>query len=402
MKPQLVQLVLALSVSFSTIVASGPALADWAPGAQNQLATIDKDYKDMGTGEFTTAWGGWKRMRLMGPKLRGRMISVTTKETKRGDVQVFLSPAESKVPRPFVIYFPGIFGETGDSITDAFAAKLEALDVHVLVVPNFLAENWLKAQPIYDRHPAKTELIILDAIWKEVLKRVPPTSMSRVHVVGESLGSIMATAWVGVEDWNPRPRNLTLLWPPVELDRALDNLDIYVENSRKEECSPVLTMPLFIRYLAMPAKPTGISERSGKCIAAWGAEKGFMKHLNNLSDVMNDLRGGRAMRPKSFKQFFQVFHEPFWRLIEAKDEMMNLGFLLKKVTPQKFMDVRILSSYDDFLNKGQPILEVGRLSGVVRENMVVFNWGGHGGPIATKEFDEFMRLEFGDDKDEGQ
>jgi hypothetical protein len=210
----------------------------------------------------------------------------------------------------------------------------------------------------------------------------------------------MASAWVSDPAWSPRPKNLTLLWPPAQLETAMTNLDLYVEAAQKEECNVVLTVPLFVRYLMVPKTPSGISERSGKCIASWGAKKAFLKHLVHLSEVMSELKGGQVMRPKNFQQFFQSLHQPFWKLIEAKDEKLNLAYWLKGIKGQHIgVDVRILTSYDDFLNRGIPLSEVARHVGLPKENVVVFDWGGHCGPIGTPEFTSMLQMEFGQEKE---
>lgn len=385
-------ILLVLSILFPTNL----VFASWNAPAMAKIKAINENYKHLRSGDMLTAWGGWKRMNLVPPSLKGKFLTFKTPETKTGHVKAYLHVHPGTRPVPFFIYFPGIFGDLGDKITDDFVSKLESIDAHVLVIPNFLSDNWVRFGPLYDRHPAKTEILLISAIWKEVSKLIPLNHMTGMHIIGESLGSLLATAFSAQAELSQHhPSTLTLLWPPAKLDLAMENLDVYLENSHKNTCSDFLAFPLFMGYFLIPETPAGISEDHAKCLGAWGAQKGFVKNLDKITDTLVQLSAGRPFRSKNFRHFFENMYKPLWKIIEEKDESLDLSFWLKTIKDKKpNVNLRILTSYDDFLNKGLSLPEVIRRAGYGQDSIFVFDWGGHGGPIGTKEFVEILYAEF--------
>ncbi|HXH75749.1 MAG TPA: hypothetical protein VNJ08_12320 [Bacteriovoracaceae bacterium] len=371
--------------------------AAWNVQSQSKIRQMEEDYKNMGTGELASAWGTWKRTHLFSPTISGKVIKVPTNETRQGFVNAYFYKIPTNASRPLIVYFPRMFGEIGDKLTDDFVSKIEELNVHVLVIPNFLSHSWIQAQPIYDKHPVKTEIFIIAAIWKEMLKQIPKDNISETHFIGEGLGGILASAWAAQMDFTPRPLTVSLLWPPAEFDTSMINLDAFIESSSKDwaNCGSIGTFPTFLNYFILSDTPVGISKSDDQCLSAWGANREYVKNLHSLSTLNAHITNGQVTRPKNFQYFFEHSYKTFFRAITKKDEMLHLGYWINSIRKsQPALDVRILTSFDDFFNKGIPLAEVARKANLQPENIMVMNWGGHGGPIGTPEFTEVLTFEF--------
>lgn len=357
---------------------------------------MNLNYKKLGSGELVTAWSDWKRTKLFAPKLKGEMISVPVKESKRGFVNVYFSRNSTSAPKPLIIYFPGVFGEVGDRLTEEFVQRLESLDTHVVVIPNLLSSGWIQGQPKYEENPIRTELSIMSQIGKLINAHFPLIFISNTYIIGEGMGGILATAWSAQTEFTPRPKNVTLLWPATKMNKAIENLDSYLLSSAKDSENCFWTFPLFLRYFVLSDTPNGISEENGKCLSAWGAHKSIMKNLHKISTINSEVSGNKLTRPQSFNLFLEHSYRPLWLAMKNEEPMMNLSYWIKMITDkQPLLNLRILTSYDDFHNRQAPIAEMALINGFETSSVSVMDWGGHGGPMATPEFQEFLQNEFG-------
>ncbi|GEM_PF-2363261 len=374
-----------------------PSWAEWVPETAPIARALNDNYKNSGDSYLMTAWGGWQRL-FSWSSVKGEIVQAATSFTKTGNVEYYRYRHSSKDPRPLFILFPGIFGEPGQRVTDNFIEMLEALDGHVIVVPNFLSMGWVRGYPLYgEGDPSKTELNITHDIWRDVIKYIPESSISKVHVVGESLGTLISSAWVSQKEWKPRPSSLTLLWPPLELDRALDNIDLYVTTLESDwkRCGLFFTLPIFMKYFVMDTTPKEISQTDGRCLSAWVAYMGFQKTLRNVYTVHAETNKVPDLNPATFKFFFQSYRKPFWDTIQKRDQTMHLGYWLKKIKiEQSLIDLQVLSSRDDFLNEGFSWESWRTRVGLNENEIILLDWGGHSGPVAAKEFELLLQTEF--------
>lgn len=321
---------------------------------------------------FATFWGGMRRT-LHWKRHRGEMVELTPVNFKEA-VPVYLSADKRK--KDLYIFYPGIFGKPDGKISPSVIDLLEKRNVHVAVLQNILSPVYLSARPAgNDLDLEKSNQVNL---LSAVIDRVGVAKIDKVHIVAESLGSFQVL--MALTD--PKAKSfdsLTLLWPPLYLDRSLERFDALIEKSlpKLAMCTLWWKWP-FIAYEVIAKDRPELSESDMGCLGAWVVAEGFVNSIKTTAKLYFESKTEKVVIPTTFSEFMKTVLPEVTPLLESHDERLSVVHLLKSVDPAK---VRIVSSKDDFLNVPAEWEEL-----VKTYDVVLLPWGGHSGPLGIEAF----------------
>ena len=87
------------------------------------------------------------------------------------------------------------------------------------------------------------------------------------------------------------------------------------------------------------------------------------------------------------------YQKPLAGLIQKQSNELRLDFWLQKNQMKyKKIDIKIFSSQNDFLNKNESWDVFLTNTDLPKESLILLNWGGHSGPVATEEFWQTLRM----------
>jgi len=224
-----------------------------------------------------TFWGGFKRF-LYFPWNKGRIEHLETSLFFNKTLPVYFSKSSNE-KAPLYVFMPGIYGQPTRGLTPQFIDHLESLGGHVLVVPNILSPLYVEAYPLYQDDPSVLEVQAMEEALNYALNRLP--EVRKVHVIAESLGSAIASAWVAHDRSHKRRlTDLTLLWPPLSLYSAMKNFDKMIHQYKDSDCSLMSKISVMGKKFLLESFPTNIDEDEEKCIAQILLIDGFIKAMD--------------------------------------------------------------------------------------------------------------------------
>jgi hypothetical protein len=227
------------------------------------------------------------------------------------------------------------------------------------------------------------------------LNKLP--DVRKVHVIAESLGSSIASAWVAHDRSNKRRlTDLTLLWPPLSLYSAMKNFDKMIHKYKDSDCSLVSKISVMGKEFLFESFPKNIDKEEEKCIAQILLRDGFIKAMDQSFETYKKVSkksiGGE--NPKDFESFFKNYRPEIWRLLEQKNQSLGLAFWMEKIRKDNDFKVRIMTSENDFLNFGEDWGKFKTQFNFSENELVILKWGGHSGPAALTGFREYLRKTF--------
>lgn len=367
------------------------AWAQWQPALQTKVLALNQYtpvFKNMG---FATFWGGLNRQ-LHFTFNDGDTIAWKTPLFKQGHLPLYFS--EQKQSAPLVVMMPGIFGTTDTGLTPHAIDRFEKAGAHVMVVPNIVSNQYVHAYPLYAGDLVETEAQVMEAALEFVLGKIG-SKVTKVHVVAESLGTIVGSVWTAWDvTHKKRIHSLTLLAPPQDLSMAMVNFDEVIKEytpdltkcSRPERIWSVATKILFRKV------PLELPLQQQRCLASLvivkafmdAAQKAYLAHAVTLNDPS-------AYEVKNFEDFFRRYRPEMWSLIESKNERLRLSSWVKKIRQHSSMPLRLLSSHDDFLNRGLSWADFLQETGLPNDHLILLDWGGHSGYLGADEMDGIYR-----------
>lgn len=367
-----------------------PGLAQWTNQERQRLDLIEQKYRLIDHTGFATFWGGLKRtVRLSWND--GATAPWQTPLFKHGELPLYFSAQEHAAP--LVVILPGIFGNTDKGLTPHTVDRFERMGAHVLVVPNLVSLQYIKAWPIYGSDLVESEARILEAALEEALRRLG-SKVNGVHVMAESLGTVVGAAWIAWDTTHlKRVSSLTLLSPPLDLARAMVNFDEIINEYRTVlgTCSQLKLSWLTLKEVLLSETPGEIALTERRCLAAEVIVSAFLKSAQrSFAAYAEVMKSPSTPEVTSFTDFFRRYRPEMHALIEQRDDRLKLGHWVKRIRQQSALPLRILTSKDDFLNRGLSWAQFLDHTQLSSDHLFTFSWGGHSGILAPKELDEVL------------
>jgi len=344
--------------------------------------------KNLKAPAVASLWGGQRRFKIFHNK-SGEIFNLKSPLFKSGNLNIYIS---KKPSNKLIIFFPGIFGSINRGITPHMIEQLEKTQINLLVLSNFLSSEHISAYPLYGNDPIKTETLILEQALDFSLLQLNNKKLE-IHVIAESLGSIVASAWVSEDQKkNKRIKSLTLLWPPFELKHAMKNFDNIVNEHREanHNCHIINKAWLLTKEMLLKDFPDFLSKKDEKCLGSIVLIDGFMGSMKKSWEAHTQTSGINTSNPESFEDFFKNYRKELWDLLVQNHESIKLKTWLSKIKSDANFPIFLFTSKNDFLNKGLDLEEF-KKSGLLSDNeILVFPWGGHSGPVGMTEFTQIL------------
>jgi hypothetical protein len=357
---------------FHTVFAFSPALIEeWDETTLSHKSFLHRPI-------FATFWGGVRRgVHWDHPK--GKMVSIQPQGFSQ-EISVYIQSNNEK--RDLVVFYPGVFGKPNHGISPFVIDELEKNNVHVVVIPNFLAAPYLIAKPLGKGNPLEDEKSNQLFIFSEVIKRVDLKYIRGIHLIGESLGSFQALNVVSSDDKNII-KKLTLLWPPLNLKDAIERFDTIIQKSlpKFESCTYWWKWPMTFKEVKLKNVPDGLSQNDKDCLGPWIISSVFVNSIKETSKEVTEARSiNLHMIPQNFREFVQIIVPEISSILSKPNKRLSIDHYLKS-TRTKNLTISILSSLDDFLNRADEWGELKKNHPHLKEDIYLFSWGGHSGPM---------------------
>jgi hypothetical protein len=351
----------------------------WTPEILNQWEGTTSSHKSfIDSPVFATFWGGLRRgVHWDHPK--GKMVSIQPPGFSK-TISVYIQSNKEK--RDLVIFYPGVFGQSDHGISPHVIDEFEKNNIHVVVIPNFLAAPYLVARPSWNGKPLEEERTNQGLIFLEVLKKIDIQNIKNIHIIGESLGSFQALNVMNVK-YKHIIHKLTLLWPPLDLKKAIERFDTIILKSlpKFESCTYWWRWPWIIKEVKFKNVPNGLSSNDKDCLGAWIISSIFVNSIQKTyKDVASEKFQNLSFIPKTFSQFIELTVPEISFILTKSDKKFSIDSLLRSLKNDK-LQIRILSSKDDFLNLREEWSELIKHHPKLNSNIYLFDWGGHSGPM---------------------
>jgi hypothetical protein len=312
------------------------------------------------------------------PRGKGGVYDIPSTQTMTGIMPIYFS--KKNHPADLIIILPGVFGSAESRINTTNLEVVEKFDVHVLSVPNFFAEKYIKQKPLYSKDPVALDLKIINESIDWAIKKIGRQNINKIHLFAESLGSFMASGLYAVDSQTSKPLingEILLMWPPLDIKVAVNNFDHIIDFYRAyaSECS-------FWNLVQISLKDRwhkDLSKHEILCARSFMLIKGFVSTISRVSKEFNPLFSDQRNHLK-FESFIDAYSPAMNEMLIRHDMRLSLAYWLDQGQKRNPRPVTIFSGRTDFLNWGLSMDEwlKGRPGEYVYEN---FSWGGHSGPI---------------------
>lgn len=369
------------------------AHAKWSDKSINLIQESSKEYKVKGPSGFVSLWGGIKR-KFSTFKSYYPTTSFSLPDQFEKSISIYLKTRKHK--SPLTIYFPGIFGSIEKDLTPAILNILEKNNTHIAVIPNFLSKRYIAKKPKYENGVSEQAIQSSVEIIQKIIEKLSKEKISKINLVGESLGTFVATATLSKLGKRNKDLkfDLMLLWPPLKIDRVVKNFDAKFLKTKKtyNQCNFLYQYMLSAYYFFWNEKPINPPKDFVTCMDSFLYHGTFgdsiKKNLSFKSDIYLEKD---TKSPNSLEEFFYLFDKRMHKRIKESQTDLALDYWLEKRPIGS--NVRIISSRDDFLNKGISWSELLNKSRLNNKNLILMNWGGHCAGLAMPVWDKIFNLE---------
>lgn len=314
---------------------------------------------------------------------KGSMIDLKIPGFKK-ELPVYFSTRGQK--KDLIIFYPGVFGKPDGRISPHVIHELEKQDIHLVVIPNLLAYTYLKARSrILKKEPILNEQINQNKIFLEVLNKIGRGNIDKIHVIAESLGSFQALMGLNPSETKlPSIESVTLLWPPLYLNRAIKRFDDLISKSlpHLESCTLWWKWPKIIYSTKAYAIPIPFKDEEKRCLGSWVIGSGFVGAIKETAEKVTSIS---TKVPSNFTEFIKLVLPEMLFTVAQDDKRTSIEHLLGSFRDTK-TKVRIVSSVDDFLNIPEEWETFKKSRTDLAPNIYLFSWGGHSGPIGMEDF----------------
>jgi hypothetical protein len=366
------------------------ARAQWPSSVLKRVEEATEKAHNLNTPGLGSFWGGFRRY-LAFTHNDGEKVALKSPLFKAGAVDIYVSEKPGKAP--LYVFMPGIFGEPWRGLTPGMIDTLEALGGHVLVVPNLLSGPYIGAHPLYGEDPIALEIQVMEHALTYMQERLPER-ITRIHVIAESLGTAVGSAWAAYDRTHlKRISDLTLLWPQLQLPVAMKNFDKIIDEHRPaaKECGSLYKLWIMASDFVFSEYPGPISSEANACLGAVVLVDGFVNSVKRSWQAHKEVTGKTGDDPQGFEEFFRRYRPEFWHLLETKSERLNLSNWMKTLRADPSFPIRIMTSQDDFLNFNLSWPQFAQEFGFKENELIIFSWGGHSGPIGMPGFREVLK-----------
>lgn len=334
-----------------------------------------------------TLWGGMKRY-LKAKNLNGQ-TELWEHELLEKPLKVYgyaqVMPT-GKQARDLVVFFPGMFGGYKGKVTPFLINIFEKAKTHVLVIPNFLSKEYLKARARYsDDNVTSLDGRIAADFIKRFTRRLGADELARVHLVAESLGAHVAAQafeMLRSEKTAPLPQTMTLLWPSLDLKYSLKVFDDKFVESEKDfqRCSYLGNLPALFTELVWKEFPSALGKKQASCLSSFLFHTGLLSAIENAHEIVQPKI--ELIGPRYFSAFIRDYNPHLYSLLEDDWPGLKLNYWLKKWKDAS-IDIRIVTSVDDFINRKKDI-------DTLSLTPLVLEWGEHSAPLALDIWNEIL------------
>lgn len=382
-----------LTVMFLALLTQAQSHAQWPASTSATMRAQTPKAVNLDTPGLGTFWGGFRRY-LPITHNDGGLEVLRTKLFAKGKVDIYIS--EKKTKAPLFVFMPGIFGQPSRGLTPHMIDQLEAIGGHVLVVPNLLSPPYVAAHPLYGEDPIALEIQVMEEALDYMERRLGQRR-GQVHVIAESLGTAIGSAWAAYDRGHRRRlQDLTLLSPPLELPLAMVNFDKIIDEHREAaaRCTSPFKLWTMLQNFVFQDYPGPVSAKGKECLGAVVLVDGFVTAAKKAWRAHVSVTNATGAEPTGFESFFRQYRAELWTLIENKDQRLYLGHWMEIIKADKSFPVRIMTSSDDFLNEGLDWQAFKATHGLSDDELLIVPWGGHSGAIGVPEFREILRETF--------
>ena len=346
----------------------------WSPETKINWDKTSSYQQAMMTPAFATFWGGFRRG--IGITFnKGSMYDFKLPGFRK-EVPIYLQFEKQK--KDLVIFYPGVFGKPDCLLSPQVINEIEKSDVHVASIPNLLSPTYLVAKPKSSGDAVKNEWAYQKAMLDQVYNKIGKENIDRVHVMAESLGSFQALTAEKVY-------SLTLLWPPLFLNKAVTRFDDLILQSQPhlKACSFWAKLPQIVYATKYQILPGALTIQDKKCLGYWVIGSSFVDAIKETASETKEFSDANI--PLTFTDFVSKVTPEIVETLKKQDERLSVEFLLRSFQSSG-TKVRIISSTDDFLNVPGEWEHLILNRPDLKENIYLFSWGGHSGPVGMDRF----------------
>lgn len=349
---------------------------------------------------LATVYGGAMREVRLQEDLQDDQLLLKLPALFKMEMKVFLRKQDH--PAPLLVFIPGVFANANDGIARGTIKWFSEMGYHVLTIPNFWSRDFAKAAPIFQgQYPDGEAKTIRELVKSVIANELGKKNVSSVQIMGESLGALTVAVVYSRDSRSLQPiftGGATLTWPPIALHAAMAKLDdmmastqsIY-ETTCHHSIKRLITKWRIFRgdYLLKP------TQEEIECAPAIVAQYSFRKELVKLAQTINDVEHLHRQVPSdlTFSDFVKTFAPRYSGALSPSDHNGQIEYWLRETDARAAMNIRILTSEDDFLNQRASWNFTGFFA-PAKSQMINAHWGGHIGLTITKAYEGLMRTQF--------
>ncbi len=399
------------------------ARADWN---QNAISFAQQNFsrypgpQSPANGFIATLWGGAYREALLGGYIPGysRPMILPRHFAKPLMAHVALSwrkegPEHFLRKAPLVVFLPGVFSET-ESITGKLTVRwFGAMGYHVVILPNPWSRAYQTARPLQVKgYPQDEGSAIRAATRFAIDQMIGADHVTRVEVVGESLGAFTAAVAYGLDTASKHPvfsGGGTFFWPPISIASSIATLDQQIAETRsiyEDQCSSLTTSLTFVFRLLRGLILSAPSATDLACAGPLVVQHSFQRNLVDAANSILEFHPNRLALPRleagwesrmNFTSFIQQLAPQYKAALSFSRPENRLDYWLAMAQANGRREHRVFSSEDDFINARESWRRVRAVS--TDRNLIVTSWGGHIGLTSAKQFPIFLGQQFAEQND---
>ncbi len=395
------------------ILSSATVNASWSPPEAKWVDDFNRSTVLFPSGNVATVWGSIRRAPSMILEPKPTIQHFLVKGFRAPGAPARVSPLrfEGKPVRaPLVVFLTGLFGAIDDPVAASMISILQESGNHVVALPNPWSTSYQSAGPEALPGAIEDESQVILEVIKQVRKKLGPSRISTISLVGVSYGSFLATKTAEIDSRSSSPLIdgiTSVLSPPLQFSDALKQMDLGIEGTKLQEegCRALRDAYLAFRYFI--ARRESDLKRQERDCADYLLFGNFHNSLVELALQLHETRGigtlpaaGAAReawkRRLNFSSFIQEFLKPKeGQTLMNEQKFPSLSEIIASLPEeQRRSRYRILAAKDDFLNRMESWNDL-KTSGLLpQDSILLMNWGGHFGYSALENFQSFAQKAF--------
>ncbi len=300
---------------------------------------------------------------------------------------------------PLVLYNPGLFQDAASPSSHYIAESLSNLGFHVLVISNPFSRDYVDNMPLAPVGSYIAEATVLkDALMSFVDSN--RRFIENVNVLGVSYGGYLSAILAALDADHKRiiDGSVTLVGPPVDMYRSLEQLDRLIDESQRSFSSRIFERVVG-RFIHK-----GLSQAHHEALVAYLYFKshGFAdrQYSARAQEVYEGLLKQRDDQQKMREWMRSIrFNNSLYNYTPENVEMYRgpLGKLSTWLQRNELMgrtNIRILTACDDFINQCDWWKELtGRWQ--TDDHLLMRSSGSHNGFLISRWFEEFLATSYG-------